>query len=139
MWTFVALTTALIAPAQHASGHHSMAMYDTSAPIVLQGTVIKVFITNPHPTFVLSVRDASGNVQLWEIEAANRTWGISLKVDQLPETAILRKLKIGMTVRVSCYRVRGGLSAAFTALRDADGKDIGAIPDPIAPPLNSRN
>lgn len=49
--------------------HHSFAaLYDTSKPLTLRGTITRVDWTNPHVIFYMDVRDESGKVSNWSFE-----------------------------------------------------------------------
>lgn len=52
--------------------HHSFAAeYDAAKPVTLKGTVTKVEWMNPHARFYIDVKDASGQVQHWNLELAS--------------------------------------------------------------------
>jgi hypothetical protein len=52
--------------------HHSFAAeYDAARPVTLKGTVTKVEWMNPHARFYIDVKDASGQVQHWNLELAS--------------------------------------------------------------------
>ena len=50
--------------------HHSFAAaYDTTKTITIQGVIVQVRLENPHSWFFLDVKDATGKVVRWSIEA----------------------------------------------------------------------
>ena len=52
--------------------HHSFAAeYDAAKPVTLKGTVTKVEWMNQHARFYIDVKDASGQVQHWNLELAS--------------------------------------------------------------------
>jgi hypothetical protein len=55
-----------------AVAHHSLAEYDSSRRIKVDGLVSQFQFVNPHPFLILDVRDASGAVQQWRLEMDNR-------------------------------------------------------------------
>ena len=53
------------------SAHHSVAMFDETQEVVLQGSVRVMEWANPHVWIRLNVTDSQGNVIEWGIEASN--------------------------------------------------------------------
>lgn len=54
-----------------AQAHHSFAaMYDSTKPIRLVGTLARVEWVNPHSHFVLHVKGKDGQLQEWSVEGA---------------------------------------------------------------------
>lgn len=52
--------------------HHSFAaLYDTSKPVTLRGTVTRVDWTNPHVIFYMDVRDETGKTSNWAFEVGS--------------------------------------------------------------------
>lgn len=50
--------------------HHSFAAeYDVKKPIEIHGTIVEVRMENPHSSFVLDAKDATGKLQRWYFEA----------------------------------------------------------------------
>src|SRR3954465_8349021 len=66
------LAAAFSACGTTAVAHHSLAEYDSSRRIKVDGLVSQFQFVNPHPFLVLDVRDASGAVQQWRLEMDNR-------------------------------------------------------------------
>ena len=48
--------------------HHSTAMYDAEHPVTISGTVKRFEWTNPHAHVYLTVEDANGKQQEWDVE-----------------------------------------------------------------------
>jgi hypothetical protein len=58
-----------IAAARQTEAHHSFAAeYDATKPIVLRGEVLRVDFVNPHGWIYLSVKDARGRAETWNVE-----------------------------------------------------------------------
>src|SRR5437899_261714 len=51
--------------------HHGAASFDTSKMVTVSGTVTEYIWTNPHVLVKLDVKDESGNVAHWVVEAWN--------------------------------------------------------------------
>ncbi len=51
-----------------AFGHHSFSMFDQTHLVNLEGTVTEFEWINPHAWLHLSVRDESGDTQIWSFE-----------------------------------------------------------------------
>lgn len=64
------MLTVVCSAAVSLRAHHSFAAhYDTSKPITIQGSIVEVRLTNPHSWFYLDVKDATGRVVRWSVEA----------------------------------------------------------------------
>jgi len=64
-----ALATALLLVASAAFAHHGAAGYDSNKLTTLKGTVTDFRFQNPHAQIFLDVKDSSGKVQNWILEA----------------------------------------------------------------------
>ena len=51
--------------------HHGAASYDTAHPIMVTGTATEYIWSNPHVILKLDVKDESGNITHWVLEAWN--------------------------------------------------------------------
>jgi hypothetical protein len=58
----------LVAAADVASAHHSIAMFDRDHPIELVGTVQEFRFTSPHAYILLEVKRADGDPVVWSLE-----------------------------------------------------------------------
>ena len=65
----LALATALLLVAGTAFPHHGAAGYDSNKLTTLKGTVTEFRFQNPHAQIFLDVKDSSGKVQNWILEA----------------------------------------------------------------------
>ena len=66
-----AVTFAAAAPA---SAHHSVAAeFDTSLQGELKGDITQVWFANPHVRYQLTVTNADGTTEAWELQAGNIT------------------------------------------------------------------
>ncbi|HYT06406.1 MAG TPA: DUF6152 family protein [Rugosimonospora sp.] len=64
-----ALAAALLLLASAAFAHHGAAGYDSNKLTTLKGTVTDFRFQNPHAQIFLDVKDSSGKVQNWILEA----------------------------------------------------------------------
>jgi len=64
-----ALATALLLVASAAFAHHGAAGYDSNKLTTLKGTVTDFRFQNPHAQIFLDVKDSTGKVQNWILEA----------------------------------------------------------------------
>lgn len=67
-----AAAAALAAPSPLAA-HHGAATFDTANEVTLKGTVTEWTWFNPHCFLKFDVKDASGVVKTWAVEAGNPT------------------------------------------------------------------
>jgi hypothetical protein len=63
------LAAALLLVASAAFAHHGAAGYDSNKLTTLKGTVTDFRFQNPHAQIFLDVKDSSGKVQNWILEA----------------------------------------------------------------------
>lgn len=63
------LTAALLLVSGAAFAHHGAAGYDSNKQTTLKGTVTDFRFQNPHAQIFLDVKDSSGKVQNWILEA----------------------------------------------------------------------
>jgi len=108
--------------------HHSfMVEYDMSKPITVKGTVTKIEYENPHISFFLDVKDASGRVTNWGFEGASPT---ALKAHGWTRDSV----KPGDYVTVEAFRARNGTPfAAARSLTLASGRQLSAASDGVPP------
>ena len=103
--------------------HHSHGNYvDTFMDV--EGVVKEVHLLVPHSWIYLEIKDATGESQLWALEATSRTGleRIGVKPDYL---------KIGDTIKARCHHLRDGsngcllgfLKAKDGAVKDWDGNN----------------
>lgn len=65
---FLAVTAWLLGLAGQALAHHSFAMFDTTNPVTVAGTVTAFDWTNPHSYIELDATDDKGGSRHWTIE-----------------------------------------------------------------------
>ncbi|MFL2545927.1 MAG: DUF6152 family protein [Candidatus Rariloculaceae bacterium] len=81
--------------------HHSHGNYTMTEYTQLTGTVTAVHLVNPHSWIYLEVEDASGEPQVWALEAAG--------VGGLSRQGITEEtVKVGDTVSTRCHQLRDG-------------------------------
>lgn len=77
-----------------AQAHHSIAIYDTTKELTVEGVIIEAQWKNPHTYFVLEVTDDSGDIERREIEAGSianlQPWGVTRDVLQPGKRVSLR-------------------------------------------------
>jgi Family of unknown function (DUF6152) len=107
-----------VAFALPARAHHSHGNYlDTFMDV--EGVVKEVHMMAPHSWVYLEVKDATGQPQMWALEATGRTalQKIGVTVDYI---------KAGDTVKARCHRLRDGSNGCllgFLKARDGSVKD----------------
>jgi hypothetical protein len=85
-----------------ARAHHSFAAeYDATKPITLKGEVLRVDFVNPHGWLYVSVKDAKGRKETWNVEMGS------------PNSLIRRgftknTIPAGTEVLISGYRAKDG-------------------------------
>ena len=67
---------AIVLLASAASAHHSLALFETTAPVKLQGVVKRVDWRSPHTLIFLETKDASGPTE-WRVETVPNSWLIN--------------------------------------------------------------
>jgi hypothetical protein len=68
---FPVLAIVLLAATVPLSAHHGNAAYDTDKSVNVKGTVTTYIWANPHVFVKVDVKDDSGNVAHWIVEAQN--------------------------------------------------------------------
>ncbi len=53
---------------QHALAHHSTAVFETTVPILLKGTIVDVYFANPHSAMIVEVINNEGKPERWAVE-----------------------------------------------------------------------
>ena len=109
--------------------HHSHGNYvDTFMDV--EGVVKEVHLVVPHSWVYLEVKDATGEPQMWALEATGR-----VGLQKIGVTADY--LKPGDTIKARCHRLRDGsngcllgfLKAKDGTVKDWDGNNAPAPPD----------
>jgi hypothetical protein len=76
MKVLVACTCAIVMLASTAFAHHSLALFETSASVKLQGVVKRVDWRSPHTLIFLETKDANGPTE-WRVETVPNSWLIN--------------------------------------------------------------
>ena len=99
--------------------HHSHGNYNTDSFIDLQGVVKELHLVVPHSWVYLEVKDASGEPQVWALEATGRAG--------LEKVGVTRdSIKPGDTVKARCHQLRDGTNGCllgFLKAKDGTVKD----------------
>lgn len=116
----VAAAALAVSAPPSADAHHSMAMFDQSSEVMIEGTVRQFQWSNPHAYIQLVVEDDAGNPVEWSLELGSpvylyaRGWR--------PRT-----LRPGSEVRVKINPLRNGTpGGAVLDVTDMDGNAIGS-------------
>ena len=118
-FTFPAAAVGITLAALPGFAHHSFAAeYDSSKPIQLSGTVVKLEWMNPHARFYIDVKDEAGKVTNWELELGS-------------PNGLMRRgwtrntLKVGESVEVEGSLAKDGSKLANAqSVKDAAGKRL---------------
>jgi Family of unknown function (DUF6152) len=122
-------TICVVAFAWPASAHHSHGSYvDTFMDI--EGVVKELHLVVPHSWIYLEVKAATGEPQMWALEATSRT-GLQ-RIGVTPDY-----VKPGDTVKARCHHLRDGsngcllgfLKAKDGTVKDWDGNNAPPPPD----------
>jgi hypothetical protein len=119
--SFIGTAAGLLLSAGAALGHHAFsADFDANKPIMLDGTVTKVELTNPHAYLYLDVKDQGGTTASWKVELASR---VEL-ANRWSETT----LAIGQHVIMRGWQAKNGslLANADSIVMDSGRKLSGA-------------
>ena len=129
----VALATAGLGYALPGSAHHAFATeFDSSKPLVVEGTVTRARLVNPHSWIYLDVKNADGSVTNWGFEFGTP---MSLKAHDIDRGDVA----FGTKLRLSGFRAKNGGAFGYAAtVAFSDGRQvvIGSAPD--APALALR-
>ena len=119
-----AVTFALPTLAHHSHGNYTDTFMD------VEGVVKEVHMMAPHSWVYLEVKDATGQPQMWALEATGRT--------ALQKIGVTNDyVKPGDTVKARCHRLRDGsngcllgfLKAKDGTVKDWDGNNAPPPPD----------
>ncbi len=119
--TFIAVVTltALLWLSAPAFAHHGAAGYDSNKLTTLKGTVTDFRFQNPHAQILLDVKDSSGKVQNWILEAVG--------IATLSRSGWTKSImKPGDTITVTGNPAKNGSPAMrLTKVVLANGKELG--------------
>jgi hypothetical protein len=97
-WLCVAGFAASVGPV---SAHHSHANYDVTTWTVMEGTVKQLVLMAPHSIVYLDVKDDTGTVATWALEATNQRAILNNGVKR-------EDVQPGDHVKVRCHLLRDG-------------------------------
>jgi hypothetical protein len=114
-----ALAAALLLVSGPAFAHHGAAGYDSNKLTTLKGTVTDFRFQNPHAQILLDVKDSSGRVQNWVLEAVG--------IATLSRSGWTRTImKPGDAITVTGNPAKNGSpSMRLTKVVLASGKELG--------------
>ena len=109
----------LFVAAVPAHAHHSFAaVFDSTKPVAVTGTISRVEWLNPHIWFYVDVKEPNGDVTRWGFSGA-------------PPGVLMRRgitkdvLKIGAMVNVEGFRARDGSNnASGGSVKFPDGRNV---------------
>lgn len=126
------LLTATFAAATPSQAHHAFAAeFDSSKPLVVDGTVTKVHFVNPHSWIYLDVKNKDGSVTNWGFEFGTPT---SLRAGGVTRDDV----KPGTPIRLAGYKAKnGGPFGYATTVVFPGGRQVrtGSAPDAPPPPV----
>jgi len=124
---------AALAFAPPSMAHHAFATeFDSSKPLIVEGTVTRARLVNPHSWIYLDVKNRDGSVTNWGFEFGTP---MSLKVHGISRDQVA----YGTKLRLSGFRAKNGGAfgyAATVAFPGGRQVSIGSAPD--APALAIR-
>ena len=117
-WLILTFGLTLAGSTRPLLAHHSVAMYEMSAPITVTGVVKRFEWTNPHAFIYLDVKDDSGKVEEWAIEM--------MSLNHLKSYGWARDLvKPGDVISCTGGRAKSGLPTMLSSMMKlADGRMI---------------
>ena len=127
-----ALAAAALGYALPGWAHHAFATeFDSSKPLVVEGTVTKARLVNPHSWIYLDVKNADGSVTNWGFEFGTP---MSLRAHDISRADVA----FGTRLRLSGFRAKNGGPFGYSVKATlADGRTIqtgGAQDSPNAAP-----
>ncbi|HEY6813918.1 MAG TPA: DUF6152 family protein [Croceibacterium sp.] len=127
------LAGAGIAAALPGQAHHAFATeFDSSKPLVIEGTVTRARLVNPHSWLYLDVKNADGSVTNWGFEFGTP---LALKARGIERADVA----FGTKVRLSGFRAKNGGAFGYAAVvAFADGRQVAIGGAPDAPALALR-
>jgi len=115
--TFLIFLLVVVVGAPAAYAHHSMAMFDASKSVTIEGTVKSFKWTSPHAFIEVTVPYKSGPVD-WSVEMGGGGVTTLLQAGWTPTT-----VKFGDKVKVTCHPLRNGDAGCnFQTVTLPDGK-----------------
>jgi hypothetical protein len=115
--SFLIFLLMVVAAAPMAYAHHSMAMFDATKSVTLEGTVKSFKWSSPHAFIEITVPYKSGPID-WNIEMGGGGVSTLLRAGWTPET-----LKFGDKVKIVCHPLKNGRAGGnFQSLTLPNGK-----------------
>ena len=110
---------AVLLTATPVRAHHAFATeFDANRPLILEGTVSKVELINPHSWIHIDVENEDGTVTTWMIEGGSPNALLRRGVDR-------NTIPIGAELYVDGYQARdGGNKAVGVDVKFSDGREL---------------
>lgn len=125
------LAGALALPGAALAHHAFAAEFDSSKPVVIEGTVTKARFVNPHSWIYLDVKNKDGSVTNWGFEFGTPT--------SLRNSGVTRDdVRAGIPVRLAGYKAKNGgpFGYATTVVLPGNRRiQTGSAPDAPPPPV----
>ena len=120
------LLAAALLPVSHATAHHSAAMFDQSALLILKGVLRSFSYVNPHSWISIEASPAgTAEVSRWDIEATSPSTLASIGLTS-------QALHAGDRVTVAIRPLRDGRhGGSMVFVIGPDGKSYGANPEAL--------
>jgi hypothetical protein len=128
-----ALAAAGLGYALPGQAHHAFATeFDSAKPLVVEGTVTRARLVNPHSWIYLDVKNPDGTVTNWGFEFGTP---LSLKAHGIERADVA----FGSKIRLSGFRAKNGGAFGYAAVvAFADGRQVAIGSAPDAPALAIR-
>ena len=128
----VALAVTAIASGPSAAHHSFSTEFDSSKPMVIEGTVTKARLVNPHSWIYVDVKNSDGSVTNWGLEFSTP---LALKQHGISREDVA----FGTKLRLAGFRAKnGGPFGYAAAVVFPDGREVktGGAPDAPTPALH---
>jgi hypothetical protein len=116
-FTGTAVLAAVIAWGVPAAAHHSIGMFDTSTPIWVKGTFVRMDRINPHAVITLEEKKPDGTVQRWTLEGTSAQGLRRMGIEE-------DFLKAGDVIEVCAFALKEQFSSRPTSPSDSGSRFV---------------